>query len=523
MSANLTESARIERSRVLFWTIVVLIVLWAIYRPERVRPLDILDFGEVVPLLKSSSGLWQQLLELLDYGASQHGRFNLIQVVAATLKWRAFGEWTPGWQISQAVTMLAVSAITFAVLRRLGTDTIGAAAGATILILAPAATRGWIRVTMAEPLGMVLVLLVCLRALQYQRTDRWQREVAFIVIGLVLVLLTKELMAPILLLPVALALVLDKDAHFSFRMRSRRNLVLVAAVVASVVATLVPLLLVHQRASEDSFSSYFGNAGFSVTVVLARVLIVLFPIELTAATPSMLWALALLSYIGIVAAGLWVAFHGEHKRRAKQICLFSLLLPVLGVLAYSPWPFYEERYGYPYLIGTGALFALAVSSLSSVSRRVRRLTTAGWIVIMIQGLSTAGARAARADAMQRTADGLVERVAAMADVDSVFVVTAVLAKPAWVGLGPTLNRLALATDRPWPPTRDILCTDVDSVNEASLRIEVVSLAMACLPESPKTDRVVERYRTLDWAGWRIRTDSIQAQIFSVGPETTPVR
>jgi hypothetical protein len=506
-----------ERSRLLFWAVVTLIVLWAIYRPDRVRPFDILDFGEVIPVLKSASGLWQQVLKLLDYGASQHGRVNPIQVIAATLKWRAFGAWTPGWQFSQAVTMLAVSALTFSVLRRLGTNTLGAAAGATILILAPAATRGWIRLTMAEPLGMVIVLLLCLRALRYQRTDRWHREVAYFVVGLVLVLLTKELMAPILLLPVALALVVDEGNRFSLAVRSRRNLVLVATVGITILATLVPLLVVHQKASDDSFSSYFGNAGFSVSVTVARVLVVLFPIDLTAVTPSLPWALALLSYIGIIAAGLWRAFHGEQKQRAKQICLISLLFPVLGVLAYSPWPFYEERYGYPYLVGTGALFAIAVSSLSSASRGARRLAIAGWVVIMIHGLSSAGGHAARADAVQRTADGLIERIAAGNGVDSVFVATIVQARPEWVGLGPTLNRLALATDRPWPPTRDILCSEVESVHQTAARIEVVSFAMSCLPRSATADRVVARYRSVDWVAWRIRTDSVQAHIASVGP------
>jgi hypothetical protein len=116
MTEDRPAAAQSERSRVLLWAAVALIVMWAIYRPERVRPFDILDFGEVVPVLKSTSGLWQQLLTLLDYGASQHGRVNLIQIVAGTLKWRAFGEWTPGWQFSQAVTMFAVSALTFSVL-----------------------------------------------------------------------------------------------------------------------------------------------------------------------------------------------------------------------------------------------------------------------------------------------------------------------------------------------------------------------------------------------------------------------
>jgi hypothetical protein len=330
-------------------------------------------------------------------------------------------------------------------------------------------------------------------------------------------------MAPILLLPVALALAVDDASRFSLPVRSRRNLVLVAALGTTMAATLVPLLLVHQNASVDSFSSYFGNAGFSVSVAVARVLVVLFPIELTAVTPSLLWALALLSYIGIMAAGLWRALHGEQKQRAKQICLISLLLPVLGVVAYSPWPFYEERYGYPYLIGTGALFAVAVSSLSSVSRRAQRLAIAGWVVIMIHGLSSAGGHAARADAMQRTADGLVERVAAKFGVDSVFVTTVVQAKPEWVGLGPTLNRFARATDRPWPPTRDILCSDVDSVNETAARIEVVSFGMTCLPRSAAAERVVVRYRTLDWVDWRIRTDSIEAHIVTVRPESPRFR
>jgi hypothetical protein len=489
--------------------------VWAIYRPDRPRPFDILDFGEFVPLLKQADGWWSQFTALLDYNASQSGRANVVQIAAAVSRWRWFGDWTPGWQLTQAAAMGIVVAQSFVLLRRLGTTALAAAIGASIFLFAPAAARGFVRLTMGEPIGMIFVLGLSLRAIGFQERERWTRDVWWFAAGSALVILTKELMAPTLVLPVWLALT-TSDGSMSRPLWSRRNVVLVGTVAIASLATLIPLAIVYLTASSTAFSSAYGSSAQSAAGMIAIWIATLVPFDLVPRQPSAMWAGAVVAFIGLLASGWWIAFHDAGEgRRSKRLFTAAVLFPVLGVLSYAPWPAFEERYSFPYLVGPIVLVAFAVSHLQRTSRTGAAVALTCALVIGAIGLSGAAAHASRADAVQRAADQLVVAVNAQG-ADSVFVGTRTLAVPAWIGLGPTLSRLAAATDRPWPPTRDVRCGDIDSLVASRARAAVIAFATHCPLGTWSSMRITTVHRFIDWSRWRVASDSVQVGIEPVG-------
>ncbi len=518
----LISSAR-DRSRLApaVFAVGTVLIIWAVYRPDRVRPLDMLDFGEFVPLLKVTHGMWAQLAVMVDYNLTQHGRVNMVQVIAAVLKWRVFGVWTPGWQLAQAATMGVVIVQSYVLLRRLGASPFGSLVGASIFLFAPAAARGWIRVTMAEPVGMMAVLALALRATRFQERTRWSRDVWWFALGTLFVLQTKELMAPALLIPLILALSIQADGSLSRPHWTRRNVILVIAVGTAITATLIPLAVVYIKASSNAFASQYGSGSQTLGGLIAIWLSTLVPFNVVPERPSVMWAAAVAAFIGILASGWWIASHSSVDRsNARRLFAASIVIPILGALAYAPWPMYEERYSFPYLLGSCVLLGISASYLQREVREGLLAGTAAWLCIFVFGLSNAAAQVSRADAAQRTVEDVVSTLAIHPGLDSVLVGTIGEARPAWIGIGPTLFRLAKATDRPWQPTRDVRCVEVESLRKLRTRLAIVAFASYCGEIAPPRLRLSERYRFIDWTTWRVRSDSIQAYVILLGDDTS---
>jgi hypothetical protein len=432
-----------------------------------------------------------------------------------------FGDWTPGWQLTQAATMGVVIAQSFILLRRLGVTAFGAAVGASIFLFAPAAARGWIRVTMAEPIGMIVVLALALRALGFQQRARWWPDVWWFVVGTLFVLQTKELMAPVLLVPLCLALTMQSDGSLSLPRWSSRNVALVVAVGVATITTFIPLAFIYLNASSNAFASQYGSSSQSIGGLIVIWLSTLVPFIVVPARPSVMWAGALIAFIGMIASGWWIASHDRVQRSyARRLFAASFVIPVLGALSYAPWPMYEERYSFPYLLGVCVLLGLSASYLQREVPRGLLAGAAAWIIILIFGLGNAAGQVTRADAVQRTVDRVVHTVANQPGLDSVLVGTFGEAKPAWIGIGPTLFRLAKATERPWKPTRDVRCAEVDRFREERARLAVVAFASTCGQIASPTLRLSERYRFIDWTAWRVRSDSVEAYVILSGTNTS---
>lgn len=510
-SAPLEAHGRVP---VLLWATIVIVIAWALYRPDRARPFDILDFGEFVPLLKGANGWWEQLKTLIRYSVDQHGRATLVQMLAVVMKWRLFGDWSIGWQLSQFALMVTVAIQSFVLVRRLGASAFGASLAASIFLFAPAASRGWVRLTMGEPIGMICLLALALRATGFQHRKDWSRDVWWFAGGCIFVILTKELMAPALLLPLGIALALQPDGSLTRPEVTPRNVALVAVVAATSILTLAPLVAIQVSASSNALSSQYGSEMQSLGGMFAIWVTTFVPFNPVPAQPSLLWAIAATGLIGLVAAGWWLALHGRASpQNRRRLLLAAVLTPLLGVLSYAPWPAYEERYAFPYLIGPCLLLGLAATELQQSSRKGIVIAALAWLACFVLGGSDAFAYASRAEAVQRAVDEVVETVASERDMDSVFVATDIVSVPPWTGLGQNLWRLADATDRPWPPLREIRCAEVAELRASRRRTLIVAFAAQCVRGPTPTYRIATPHKSVDWRLWGVVVDSVRADVF----------
>lgn len=135
-----------------------------LYRPWQHRPFDVLDFAAFLPLLQQHHGVGAQFAALVDYYANQHGRLNLLPYMFIALKWSLFGWRTELWQFARFLEMCAVVVLAYRLLRRLGATVGAAVPGACLFIVGATATGAWVRLTMAEPLGLLLILTAFLLA-----------------------------------------------------------------------------------------------------------------------------------------------------------------------------------------------------------------------------------------------------------------------------------------------------------------------------------------------------------------------
>ena len=466
-------------------------------------------------MLKVHSGLVDQFNAIMHYNADRSGRANVVPTIAAVLKWRLFGTWTPGWQLAHAFVMLVVMLQIGTLVRRLGATLLGAVAAALVFLVAPAAAESWVRLTVGEPVGMMVILGMTLRSQRFQVTARWRREVVLFSVGAAVVLLTKELMAPAIALPVAMALMWQPSGEFARPQATRRNSALVFAVGAASLVTMVPLLWLYWRASSSAFAASYGQVYQSPAQVLVHWIASLVPFDLMHSPGTLMWLLAILGLTVLLASGWRVGFHdAAHGRRARWLLSGAILFPLAGAIAYAPWSQYEDRYAFPYLVGTALMVGMAISYLQRYSRSGRWCAALSCGVALCFAASGAGMYAAHADSAQRTVDAVLRDVATLRGVDSVLVVAD--PRPAgleWTGQGPALFRLAGATDRRWPPTRDIRCTEAAERADQTQRVAVVIFLSMCGDVAPSR-RVVTYYRRMDWRRWSFVRDSVHADVIS---------
>jgi hypothetical protein len=488
-----------------------LAVAFLIYRPDRSLPFDILDFSEFLPVLDGSDSFLTRARSLAEYYASQ-GRANLVPYVLMSLKWTWFADWSPGWQWSRFVAMAACVVLAFRLLERLGATRMGAMAGAAVLLAHPAAARGWIRLTMAEPLGTLLLLLLCLWVLPGAHTRRPSWPWAAVVTMVPLILLTKEMLVVALALPTALLCLVDPDGRLarpSLRPAASRFFLSAGLVSAAVLAPLVLLMI---RAPGEAFTAQYGSATRSLGDTVATWLATVILFDPGRTFPPRLLGLALALLVGLLTWGWWTAIRrAEDRATAWGLLAVGIAFPMLGAVAYIPWPAYQTFYAIPFLLGTAIVVAFAASAMESRSRPVAAGWYAGYAFLVFASLADANGQAGRAAASQKVHARLVRRVSQLRAVDSVLVASDRVVPQRWQGLGPTLARYAAATGNAWPPTRDVSCTGVDALESSSSAMAVVFYSSLC-PRARDSAPIIERYRHLDPGMLRVVDDSLRVDV-----------
>lgn len=499
--------------RVPSWIIVTMIAAAAIgviaYRPHVVWPFDVIDFSEFLPLLEQHDSFVSRLGALDAYYA-QHGRFNVLQYAGTVMRWMAFGDWTPGWQLTRMVVMLGVIGSCGMLLRRLGASRLGAAAGAAFFLLAPPASTAWVRLTTAEPLATLIVIAMTLRALGFQERRRWGPDVVVQAGGAAVLLLLKEMFLPLLLLPLLAALVRCDGGRWRFAPVSRRSIVLVASVACACLVVAIPILLIYRSAPATGYVSLLGVRWMSPGTIVAVWLPLLLPFPSLAGGISLVWFVAMVSWFAIMVVGWGGLLRTADGRRFWLPWLvLCLAWPLIGVAIYAPWPVYASFYAIPYLLGPAALLAFALTSVQRHAAHGTRLSSAAVAAIGLLCLTEAHQSGGRRHANQVAADRLIEHVAGIDGIDSVFFASVNQNRLDWTGPGQTMARHATATHRPWPPTAGMPC-DTAAVQPRP-RTVLIWYSYRCTPGRGPV-RVSEIYRYVEWRRWQIGADTITARV-----------
>ncbi len=491
--------------------IAALAVAAWIYRPWVVLPFDIWDFREFVPLLRRSEGVVDQLAGLARYYAD-HGRQNLLFYSTFVAQWQWFGDSPAGWQLVRFGLMMGNVVLAFLVLRRFGISRFGALAGAGMLLAATPVLRGWVQL-MAEPQALMALLLATLIALRYQGTVRWKRDAALLALLLAVVVFSKEVLGVLAGLVVLLAWCRQPDGSFRVPGKSPRNRLLAGLSLLVVFGAGILLLVIRSRPSAQGYGMAYGEASFTLARVGDLFLAAILPFRTAGDFRVGLLYPANLLFLAIAGLGWAVRLRERGTRRSALIELGWIgAIPLVGALAYWPWPKYDSFYALPFFFGSALLLGCAVTALERRSRSYR-IGVRIAVPIAIGYLAIAAQRSvAVASAALELNVALARNLKVFREADTVMVAGPRIGHRALPVQGPELGEYAVAMgyarSDELPRVVDVDCEGGRQRLAAGLgRKVLVSYSYGCgvFPES--SVRLTRSYRYRDWLTLRPVIDS----------------
>lgn len=499
--------------------LVGILVAAFVYVPWTDAPFDILDFSEFLPFLHHHDSLWGRFEAFVAYYASR-GRLNLLSYLFINGKWSLFGDSVVGWQFARFGEMCIIVLAVFLFLRRLDLDRWGSAFGASLFVVAQTASPAWIRLTMGEPFGLLAVLGASLIAIRYQSTSRWRASAAMIAALLTAALLAKEMLAALLPFVLLIACTSDGDGGWQRLRMRKRDVWLVAVVAVGALVVLASVAVVALRASAGAFVSDYGAGSLSLDRFIHSFTVILLPVSgLFGPRVSTAQISAGLIYCVIVATGLWLSRTDPIlERRWSPLAVGALILPAVGALVYLPWPYFQDFYGLPFLLGPAVLLAIATTSIARIRPAWRWAAYAGCLAILCQGAMSAAHDSRSSIAARKVNVAVVGEFAKHPGADSIVVAKRYLASQAWQGLGPTLGRYARAImpDQHIPALSDATCNaTLPMLSQGVGNAMLVTYSSQCgaFPVPARTFRYYYTY--LDWPTFTPKRDSLVVGI--LGP------
>lgn len=440
--------------------LVGIVAAAAIYQPWKNTPFDIIDFSEFLPFLYQHDSFQARYSAFVGYFASQ-GRFDLLSYLLIVWKWSLFGSSEAGWQVARFIEMSGIVLAVYLLLRRFGAGRWGSVAAASLFVVAQAASPAWVRLTMGEPIGLLAIIGAAMIAIRYQDTQRWRAAGALIAVLLATSLLAKEMLVAFVPFVLLLACARHESGDLERLRPTRRNLWLLGLVGVGVIAVLVPVAIVALRASAGAYVADYGRGHLSLDRFIYALTVILLPGSgMREPHLSFARAAANVVFFAIVATGLWLSHtESDLRRRWSPLAVGALALAAAGAAIYLPWPYFQDFYGLPFLLGAALLLASAITAIEITRPSWRWVAYAGCFVIFAQG-ATSAARVSRAAIGERRINFvLANDFAAHPGADSIVVAMRYLTTQAWQGRGATLGRYARAIlpDKTIPPVSDALC------------------------------------------------------------------
>lgn len=512
-STSFASRQREHRMAMFATALIAIVASLFVYRPDRRVPFHILDFSEFLPLLRTGTPFIEKTWSVVRYYAAQ-GRLNVISYVALVAKWEVLGSAPDAWQFARAAEMWLIIALCYLAARRLGASRLGSCVGASIFLFSPCAVEAWTRLTMGEPLGTVLLLAACLVVMPARGPGQWSRwRLGAVFFLAALILLVKEMLAPVLVLPLLLAWLRNEPGTPIARSAALRRLIPGLALVGIVVLGLV--LLVMRRAPHDAYASSFGAAWRPAIDVLPAALLILLPFEPFAAAPVALQLALLVGFVLGMVAGSRAAFADMTQGAVRAGPLIATVagLAVLAGAIYLPWSEFSRFYGLPYLVGTALALALIATALQRQSTRWSMAIGAMATLWTIAGAVPAANVSARTQASRETFALLARRLSEPGHPDSFRVASPRVPRLAWSGLGATLGRYGRANGWDTPAGGDVDCRQLQETPAPDgVRLTVVFGGL-CPSAMPSSWRITTGYRRAQFALPFLAPDSVYADAF----------
>ncbi len=467
----------------------LLVLALCVYRPWIAAPFSILDFGEFIPLMRGN-GPVDGYAELVRYFAG-HGRSTWVTYGWIQLNWLLVGDWAHGWDLLRFALLVGVTWLGYAFMRRLGCSRLGAAIGASLLVVSTPAQGAWTRMT-GEPIGLAALLGASMLALEYRTAARWLPRAAAIALLLAVAVLCKEVLAVLTPLVVVLAGCWQRGRGLQRPRLDRRTLGLAALSAAAVAGTAVIVLVTLAGAESAGYANSYGSGTITDLRVEMHWKLMALPLSRTYREPGRL-ATGLLA--AVVALGWALLIHRQRSRDGRLVgMLLLMLVPLLGVAVFLPWPIMEPFYAYPFSAATAVLLGLAATALL---RRVHPAWVAAPVALAlaVAALDTV-ARADQARDIRLVNGELARELAKVPAGDTVLVAATTLHRTAWSGPAHTLQRylgaILLMPKEAQPMLVDVRCSTVaPQMARAPESLRVVTYNQPCMP-LPHGTRVIQR-------------------------------
>jgi hypothetical protein len=483
-----------------------------VYQPWDLLPFDIWDYQEFLPVIRSKDSVIEQFDALAQYYAG-HGRANLALYASMVAQWHWFGDATAGWQILRFVVMALNVGLVWILLYRLGLSWFAAAAGAGLFLAGWPAYRSWVQV-LGEQQALTALVLAALVALRYQTARRWGWRVAAIVALLGFVMLSKEVLS-ILAIPILLLACCWREQHgFGALELSRRNVTLCLAALALATGVVAFLYYVRTRPEAVGYGMAYGQGAISVSRFTDNLMATVLPFWRPGDLPLRALFPPNILFVVVVVLGWSVLFRSSSSaRRSLRLLGWILLFPVLGVLAYLPWPKFDSFYALASFLGSAMLLGVAVSSLEArggIDRMVVR--SASVLIVFFLSVSTQRANASSLTSLRLNV-ALARHLPALATSDSVIIVGPRSGPRRLPVRGTDLRRYArvmgYATEQELPLVVDLTCEDGAAIlRSPPARIVLVSYSYGCGTFPAPTRRFSSVFGYRSWTTLAPRRDSM---------------
>jgi hypothetical protein len=495
------------------------VVAFLLYRPDTDAPFEIIDFSETLPFLTEGRDFGERFSGLVGYYL-QHGRAAFALSAGLAAKWTLFEWWTPGWQWVRYGVGLGVVIGAWLLLRTLGANRLGASVGASLFLVSETVAPGWLRPSVNEPFGTLLLLTASLLACRYQAVERPKRLALVIAALLASMIIVKETLVAATFFPVVVALCRRPDGVFAAPAFSARNRVLVMSCASAIMIAAIPVIWALTQSAPGGYARQFGATGSLVSNAVFGVLPAVVPFTPVSQPPGWATTVADIAWLLLLISVLRGARNEGAKAHQRILLGAALAVPLARLLVYLPWPLQFPYYSIPFLIGVAVIAATGTTKLSVQGGVLRVVAVAAAAVVIVYSASVSFGHASRYFALRRLTDAWVTAlydVSRNRSLTEIIVAVPMAKEQAWTGLGPTLSRYAAATGRPFPAVREVSCGDAGRMVDSIRATTVLTALRHHCPlriEAPPGPLVVAR--RLDASRFRAVADSLRAQIVVAG-------